>query len=516
MRLTLEEYKNKVLGCWMGKSIGGTLGAPFECKRAIFDVDFYTQDLSQGPIPNDDLDLQLVWLNAVEKYGRNVNAAILGEYWLTFIIQNWSEYGAGKNNLRMGLVPPLSGYVDNPNKDSCGCFIRSEIWACLAPGHPEIAVRYAYEDGCVDHSHEGLYGEIFFAALQSAAFVISDKSELINIGLSYIPTESAVAKAVLNAMECHYSGSDWKAARLRILQEYPGSIGVLGTPEEDLEKDIPVGKIGWDAPSNIGITIMAWLYGGDDFGKSLCIAANCGEDADCTAGTLGAVLGIIMGMDGLPDKWKKPIGDRIATICINNKEHKSPMEMTVPSTITELTDRVLRLMPAFLGRQWCDILNHGGYCIEALSPREMKNRPEYISYWERDSFGEKLEGAPFTATYDFISFKASLNYAEAPFIKAGKVKKLILTLENSVCQQQWLEIKWHLPEGWDVTPGRSISTSLSHRIIGKTVLEFTLKLPQVLENSRYDLIIDITPQGRHTKGLIPIVLIHGAEAWRLA
>ncbi|HHV98875.1 MAG TPA: hypothetical protein GXX36_04765 [Clostridiaceae bacterium] len=67
MILSLNEYKNKVLGCWMGKNIGGTLGAPFECKRGVYDIDFYIQDLGGEPLPNDDLDLQLVWLNVVEK-----------------------------------------------------------------------------------------------------------------------------------------------------------------------------------------------------------------------------------------------------------------------------------------------------------------------------------------------------------------------------------------------------------------------------------------------------------------
>lgn len=513
MKLTLENYKNKVLGCWMGKCIGGTLGAPFECRRGVFDVKFYTQDLSQGAIPNDDLDLQLVWLNAVERYGRNINASILGEYWLSFIIQNWSEYGTGKNNLRMGLVPPLSGYVDNPNKDSCGCFIRSEIWACLAPGHPEIAVRYAYEDGCVDHSHEGLHGEIFFAALESAAFVVSDKYELINIGLSYIPEESAIAKAVKTAIECYNSGIDWKAARKKILQLYPGSFGAIGTRKEEMEEDIPVGRIGWDAPSNIGLTIMAWLYGGEDFAESLCIAANCGEDADCTAGTLGAVLGIIKGIDGLPQKWQEPIADRISTICINNSDHRSRMKMEVPKTVTELTDRVLRLTPSFLGRQWCDILNPEGYSIEALEPQSLKYCPEYISYWETDSFREKLQKSPFSVEYDFVIYRARLDYTEAPFIKAGEEKKFVLTLENNNCQQQWIEMKWHLPEGWEVLPGKKIATSLSHRLIGKSTVVFTIKPGEVLEESRYDLILELTSKDRHTKGLIPVVLIHGDEVW---
>ena len=86
MILDYKTYRDKVTGCWAGKNIGGVLGAPFECKRQVNDVDFYIQDLSRGPPPNDDLDLQIVWLAAVERYGRNVNASILGEYWLSFVI----------------------------------------------------------------------------------------------------------------------------------------------------------------------------------------------------------------------------------------------------------------------------------------------------------------------------------------------------------------------------------------------------------------------------------------------
>ena len=58
--LSKSEYMDKMRGCWLGKSIGGTLGAPFEPTRGAFDVDYYTVDLSEGMLPNDDLDLQLV------------------------------------------------------------------------------------------------------------------------------------------------------------------------------------------------------------------------------------------------------------------------------------------------------------------------------------------------------------------------------------------------------------------------------------------------------------------------
>ena len=73
--------------------------------------------------------------------------------------------------MRFGIAPPASGWYNNHNKDSCGCFIRSELWACLAPGQPDLAVKYAYEDAICDHADEGMYGELFCAAVQSAAFL---------------------------------------------------------------------------------------------------------------------------------------------------------------------------------------------------------------------------------------------------------------------------------------------------------------------------------------------------------
>ena len=168
MKLSFADYKDKVRACWLGKNIGGTLGTPFEGKRGVFDVKGYTHDISKGALPNDDLDLQLVFLRAAEEYGTKVTSAQLGEYWMNQIVAHWSEYGTGKSNMRIGLIPPISGKYKNPMGNSCGCFIRSEIWACLAPGHPEIAVKYALEDAMVDHAEEGLYGT---RAVDGSAFI---------------------------------------------------------------------------------------------------------------------------------------------------------------------------------------------------------------------------------------------------------------------------------------------------------------------------------------------------------
>jgi ADP-ribosylglycohydrolase. len=508
MILEFDEFKRKVAGCWMGKNIGGTLGAPFEARRQINDVSFYTQDISGNPLPNDDLDLQLVWLNAIEKYGRNVNANILGEYWLSYITPNCVEYGVCKSNLKKGLIPPFSGYMNNIYRNSNGCFIRSEIWACIAPGHPEIAVRYAYEDGIVDHSEEGLYGEIFCTAIESAAFVETDTEKLIDIGLSYIPIDCGVARGVKTAIDSYKSGVTWVEARKNVLTAVPGAfIGAMYTPPlEQLAKEIPIGDRGWDAPSNIGIMIIGWLYGEGDFGKSLSIAVNCGEDTDCTAATLGSILGIIHGIDYIPPKWIEPMGERINTVCINLADC---WEIVIPQTITELTNRILKIVPLFLGSGICNYINAAnGYTIEVLEGDVLFCRENHKNIWISESFTDLLQQSPFAVRHESFLFNTVLNYGEEPYIQENIPKKFTLTLDNNIWEQQWLNINWYVPEGWKVLPSRGTSIFLDHSYLAKAHAEFTI-IAEFLDKDKYDLFIDISSNGHHTRSIIPIVLIHG-------
>ena len=183
-----EEYRNRVNGCWMGKNIGGTLGMPMEWERSRNQVTYYTHDLDGKPLPNDDLDIQILWLLALEDKGIHIDAKTMGEYFNEFMIFTHAEYGVAKTNLRTGFQPPVTGSFNNDFKDSCGSYIRAEIWACLFPGKPEKAAEYAFEDAIIDHGDgEGVYAEIFIAVMESVAFYIKDIRKLIEIGLSYIP-----------------------------------------------------------------------------------------------------------------------------------------------------------------------------------------------------------------------------------------------------------------------------------------------------------------------------------------
>ena len=68
MKLNRKEYIDKVRACFIGKNIGGTIGGPTEGKREILDVKGFSTPKGQ-PLPNDDLDLQLIWLRALEMQG---------------------------------------------------------------------------------------------------------------------------------------------------------------------------------------------------------------------------------------------------------------------------------------------------------------------------------------------------------------------------------------------------------------------------------------------------------------
>ena len=147
LKFNKDALRDKIYACWMGKNIGGTIGAPYEGEQKMHDIQGFVTKPGEV-LPNDDLDLQLVWLKAMEERGPDgVNAQVLGEYWLSYILVNPNEYGVSKSNLRTGMPAPMSGEYNNEFwKHSNGGWIRTEIWACLYPGNVENAIEYAFAD----------------------------------------------------------------------------------------------------------------------------------------------------------------------------------------------------------------------------------------------------------------------------------------------------------------------------------------------------------------------------------
>lgn len=66
--LDYTRYLDKVYGCWLGKCIVGTVGAPYEGMKQLLHLEF-DEKMIAAMLPNDDLDLQVLWLSVLEEKG---------------------------------------------------------------------------------------------------------------------------------------------------------------------------------------------------------------------------------------------------------------------------------------------------------------------------------------------------------------------------------------------------------------------------------------------------------------
>lgn len=503
MKFGKTTFYDKILGCWIGKNIGGTLGAPVEWFRAIHDFTFYTHDLNGEPLPNDDLDLQLIWLKCLEDKGPTLNARDLGEYWLDYQVANYSEYGLCKGNMRAGFMPPISGTLNNKFKDSCGAYIRTEIWSCVCPGRPDLAVQYAYEDAIVDHGDgEGTYAALFVAAMESAAFVESDFNKLIKVGLSYIPEDCGVAKCINDVIKWHSEGLTWLETRDAILEHYRGRVLpyiLHKCDQRDIDRDFHKGPFGYDAPSNIGIIIAGMLYGEGDFDKTLCTAVNMGEDTDCTAGTLGALFGIINGASNIPKKWIEPIGHSIQTICCNLAAS------TYPKTVEELTDRIInqaKVMSVFYngkyGRQTIELSDLEDNDLSSYDFNDLLYR-EHFEYPPKDIM-RPLHGPRYDS--DFYTF--ALDYEKYSITPEETVIIKLLFSPKIGNYYNHAKVEW-LSNDLEISPAQKQLVSLWQEEMGQ-IDEIEYFVKPICQKDKYEATIKISIEGRHSQIFIPVIL----------
>lgn len=517
MKLDFKTYYDKVKGCYTGKNIGGTLGAPFECYRGVYDIDRFMQDVS-SPVPNDDLDLQLVWLSMAEREGRRLDSTKFAEYWNLFVSSVISEYGTGKNNFNAGILPPLSGHMRNVNRNSNGAWIRTEIWGCLCAGNPALAANYAYYDACVDHSEEGVNAAIFTATILSAAFFESDVYKLVNIGLSYLPEACEIRTAVNTVLDCYKRGDTWKQARLELFKTVNSSFGLMGGNWNG-NADVPVcaecpsykdegierAEHGNDAAWSIGAIMIGWLYGEGDFGKSVCTTVNCGEDTDCTAGILGSILGIISGESKIPKKWKDGCSDKIA-ICTLRPD----VQLNVPPNIESLCKRIVKQTPVFLDSR-CALTTDGSYEIEPIGMFEYAGK-KFDDYYQED-FAEVYSCGFDTVRKRYSEYTVKIKFDEdLARIREGVGKKLKITILNQRFVPKYVTIKLlGIPDDWEIKSGneRCMGIEQWHGGSNENSLEFEFT-PQNLTKGEYKLILMISDNRKNEQNFIPFSYINGA------
>lgn len=274
--LSYTEYYDKVYGCFLGKCIGGTAGGPAEGRKELLDFPL-NEELLHKCLPNDDLDLQILWLELIEAKGFDITARDMADEFYKKVPYGPGEYAYFQKNYARGIYPPLSGSFNNRYyKNGMGCPIRSEIWACIFPGADETRRNYVEMDGSLDHERDSIDAEIFLAALESELFFTGDLRSAIETALGTVPTGSKLDGVLRDTIRWYDEGLDWKLTRGLILRNY-GHADCTNMYQ------------------NIGFILISLLYGGGDFRETIRLGLACGYDTDCICATAASVLGMIRG-----------------------------------------------------------------------------------------------------------------------------------------------------------------------------------------------------------------------------
>jgi ADP-ribosylglycohydrolase len=136
---------------------------------------------------------------------------------------------------------------------------------------------------------------MFISAMLAATAFTNNVEELIQYGLSQIPEKSRFTEAVNSTIAWKKQGLNWEQAIDRIHKMYNEK------EEYDSLYVLP----------NAMIVCTGLLYGEMDFEKSIGTAVTGSFDRDCNGATVGSIVGMVLGASALPEKWIKPLNDRV-------------------------------------------------------------------------------------------------------------------------------------------------------------------------------------------------------------
>lgn len=409
-------YQKQLRGCFVGKAVGGTLGMPLEGYIGTKKIEYY-DPIPFGMVENDDLDLQVVWMEVIRSRGLPINRKDLADGWVDHIRALPDEYGVVIRNLESGLYPPLSGFYDNKFYAGMGAAIRTELWAALAPGDPDLAVRFAREDACADHYADGVEASTFLTAIESAAFAENDCGKLIETGLSYLDSNGRLHRAIISTIQWLNELKDPFKVREKILSSFFAP--------------------NWtDVAINLSFIVLSWLISEGDFSKGICTAASLGHDADCTTATVGAIMGLI-NPDGIEERWTKPLGDALVLSSSISNMHEV-------ATIQELCEQI--------GDLCSDVLAYYGSKTQFTVEPEGVN--DFAKPWADSAKALYLEGQ-----YDHLESLVSnrpltvkLRYPDQVAIAPGETAVFKAKISNPNRGGSTASLTLRASDGWRVMP----------------------------------------------------------------
>ncbi len=307
LTLSKAALLDKIKGGWSGQVIGCTFGGPTEF---VFNSTFIPD---HQPIPwsgdavrwyfenepglYDDVYMDLTFVEVLEAAGLEAPAAAFAEKFARAPYPLWHANQMARYNILNGIAPPQSGHwLNNPHADDIDFQIEADFAGLMSPGMAGGAAGICDRVGHIMNFGDGYYGGLFVAAMYSLAFAEKDVHKVVERAMAIIPGKTKFARTIQAVIEGHgLHPADWQRTWFEVERGWGADVGC----PEGVFRPFNI-----DARMNAAWVVLGLLYGDGDFGKTLQVSARAGDDSDCNPATAGGVLGTILGLSGIPEKWK--------------------------------------------------------------------------------------------------------------------------------------------------------------------------------------------------------------------
>ncbi len=214
----------------------------------------------RGMARDDDTDYTMLALRILEKHGGGFTSANVGTEWLLALPFHmvYTAERVAYRNLIYGVVPPATATRYNPYHEWIGALIRGDMFGYVLPGRPARAASLAYQDAALSHTANGIYGEMWAAALVAAAFISGSAGEALEMALAVVPSRSRLAEALRTTMTAHAGGASWDDAMTSMENRLAGYHWV-------------------HTINNAEVVAAALLWGDGDFTRTIGLAVEAGS-----------------------------------------------------------------------------------------------------------------------------------------------------------------------------------------------------------------------------------------------
>ncbi|OSP53861.1 ADP-ribosylglycohydrolase family protein [Pseudoruegeria sp. SK021] len=282
---------DRIRAGWLGQLVGAAAGTALEgytaeqIAKAFGPVTTY---LRTPNTYNDDITFELAFLEAYLDHGPAVTSRDIAANWVGMIPLGWSAEGVALDHLRRGVMPPLSGSLNNPFDEWIGAQMRGAICGMVVPGRAKEAARLAWLDAEISHAGNGILGEVFNAVLCALAFAPGDLRDLLARTVTMIPETTEYGQVIRHALLSCRAGPDWQTAWAACDSLYLDYNWIHAYP-------------------NAAAQVIALWFGDDDFDRTLEILCGLGHDVDCNAAQMLCVLGLRYGSGVIDARWSDPL-----------------------------------------------------------------------------------------------------------------------------------------------------------------------------------------------------------------